>query len=102
MRRVATWLAVLAGKLVIILVCQLAHLLATLWMLATAISGNERYWTITRGYDRTGNGMTGGKDTETISSRASRARAEKRVWGCVLCGILDRIEPDHCKKSEGT
>ena len=33
---------------------------------------------------------------ETISSRAGRARASGRVWGCVLCKILDDIQPNHC------
>lgn len=33
---------------------------------------------------------------ETISSRAGRARASGRTWGCVLCHWLDEIDPGHC------
>ncbi|MYM70541.1 hypothetical protein GTP45_27565 [Pseudoduganella sp. FT55W] len=70
-------------------------------MLAAIVTGSDRYWRIARGYDRVGNAATGGLDTETVSSRASRARKEGRRWGCILCRILDRIDPDHCSKSEG-
>lgn len=89
-------------RLAICLVCQLAHVVATPWMLIAAVTNSDRYWRIARGYDRVGNAATGGLDTETISSRASRARSEGRGWGCVLCGILDWVEKDHCKKSEGS
>ena len=33
---------------------------------------------------------------ETISSRAGRARASGRAWGCILCRLLDDIQPNHC------
>ncbi|AXA94793.1 hypothetical protein DPH57_18575 [Massilia sp. YMA4] len=64
-------------------------------MIAVALGGSDRYWRIARGYDRMGNAVTGGLDTETVSSRAGRR------WGCVLCRILDWIEKDYCRKSEG-
>lgn len=89
------------GRLGIVLICQFAHLAASLWMVAAAFKGNDRYWRIAKGYDRVGNAATGGMDTETVSSRANRARAEKRRWGCVLCRVLDWIEEDHCSKSAG-
>ncbi len=37
---------------------------------------------------------------ETISSRAGRARASGRTWGCVLCRWLDSIDPDHCATAQ--
>ena len=72
------------GLLAIVVVCQFAHVVGSLWMIAAALGGSDRYWRIARGYDRMGNAVTGGLDTETVSSR-----------------ILDWIEKDHCSKSEG-
>lgn len=34
---------------------------------------------------------------ETISARAGKAAARGRPWGCVLCRLLDWIEPGHCQ-----
>lgn len=36
---------------------------------------------------------------ETISSRAGRARASGRTWGCILCRLLDDIDPGHCDEA---
>jgi hypothetical protein len=88
--------------LVLLLVCQLAHLLASGWMLLAVLGGSQRAWTIAIGYDQLANAATGGNVDETISSRASRARKEKRAWGCILCRVLDWIDKDHCTESEGT
>ena len=35
----------------------------------------------------------------TISSRAGTADAHGKRWGCWLCKMLDRIDPNHCKKA---
>ncbi len=59
-------------------VCQAAHLMASAWMLAEITVGSARAWRIIVAYDRVGNAATGGADTETISSRANRGRAEGR------------------------
>ncbi len=88
--------------LVVLLLAQLGHLLASLWMLAAICTGSDRGWGIALAWDRLLNAVTGGQSTETVSSRANRARSEGRRWGCVLCKILDRIEKDHCSKSSGT
>lgn len=90
-----------AGQLVIFLVCQFAHVVSSVWMLVAVVTGSDRYWRIARAYDRVGNAAMGGLDTETVSSRASRARRAGRTWGCVLCRVLDWIDKDHCAKSEG-
>lgn len=42
--------------------------------------------------------MAGDPD-ETISSRAGKARAKGRIWGCVLCKLLDALDKDHCRKA---
>lgn len=52
------------------------------------------------GLDEFGNAITGGDPDETISSRAAKARNEKRLWGCVLCKVLAWITAtDHCTLS---
>lgn len=101
-RRAFDLIAHRAGLLVILLICQLAHLVASIWMLLAVLGGSQRAWTIAIGYDQLANAATGGNVDETISSRASRARRENRAWGCILCRILDWIDKDHCIDSEGT
>lgn len=51
------------------------------------------------GIDQLANAITGGDPDETISSRAGKARRQGRWWGCVLCRLLDRIDPRHCAES---
>lgn len=46
--------------------------------------------------DEAGNTLLGGSPNETISERAAKARNAGRCWGCVLCGLLNRINPGHC------
>lgn len=36
---------------------------------------------------------------ETISARAGRGVESGKAWACALCGMLDRIDPDHCAKA---
>ncbi|HJV51410.1 MAG TPA: hypothetical protein VJ652_08125 [Noviherbaspirillum sp.] len=83
------------------LVCIAGGILSGMLMLYDALVGSPRAWRLFRAFDRVGNAATGGTDTETISSRAHRARTEGRRWGCVLCRLLDYIERDHCKRSAG-
>lgn len=40
-----------------------------------------------------------GDPDETLSRRAGRARNAGRKWGCLLCKVLDWIDPRHCGKS---
>jgi hypothetical protein len=49
------------------------------------------------------NTLLAGLPDETLSSRANKAmiksaRTGKR-WGCILCGLLDRIDPGHCGRA---
>lgn len=52
-------------------------------------------------WDRLLNAATGGTDRETVSSRAARARDDRRPWACWLCQALDALDPDHCNQSRG-
>jgi hypothetical protein len=47
--------------------------------------------------DEVGNTLTGGSPNETISSRAGKAQAEGKRWGCVLCKLLNKIQKNHCQ-----
>ena len=69
-----------------------------LWAIAT---NPRRATRIAIGYDQLVNVAANGSEDETISSRADRARAGGRRWGCVLCKLLDSLDPDHCSKSRG-
>lgn len=46
--------------------------------------------------DEAANTILGGSPNETISERAAKARNAGRRWGCVLCRLLNRINPGHC------
>jgi hypothetical protein len=87
----AVWL-LCAGAALVILARQL-------WCIAT---DPARAWAISIAIDRAANAAANGDHTETISSRANRARGECRRWGCVLCRILDWLQPNHCRDSAGT
>lgn len=49
-------------------------------------------------FDRLMNAVFRGKDQETISRRAARARGQKKRWGCLLCAFLDKLDPGHCDR----
>lgn len=85
------------------LLCQLAHVAASVWMLVAIAwqPRSRRAWLIAVAYDQLANAATGGDVDETISSRAHRARAQGKRWGCWLCRLLDRIDPEHCARSAG-
>lgn len=46
--------------------------------------------------DKALNWALGGSRHETISRRAARARDAGHPFGCVLCRILNWIDPGHC------
>lgn len=61
----------------------------------------RRFWRVMLAHDQAANAAFGGSEDETISSRAGRAARRGDRWGCVLCKLLDRIDPGHCEKSIG-
>ena len=79
--------------------CQVAHAVASIWMLLAILSGSPRAWRLAVSYDQLANTAFGGNEDETISSRAFKASASGRRWGCLLCRLLDKIERDHCRRS---
>jgi hypothetical protein len=80
------------------LVCVLCAVIALPYMLVCILVGSQRAWTIALGFDRVSNAMTGGIDGEYLSARAARVCKEERRWGCVLCRLLDKLDPGHCDR----
>ena len=68
--------------------------------LGAAIVGSNRAWPVAVANDQALNaalvGRAGSED-ETVSSRAGKAARKGKVWGCVLCRLLDKIDPGHCQ-----
>ena len=88
-----------AALLALWTLCQLANVVAALWMLCALLAGSPRAWRLAVSYDQLANTAFGGNEDETISSRAYKAMVNRQRWGCLLCKLLDKIQPDHCRKS---
>lgn len=87
--------------LVFLIGAQLAHIVASVVMIAAIFNAHPRGRRVAIGYDQLGNVATGGSEDETISSRAGRGTREGRVIWCLLCKMLDWIEENHCEDSLG-
>lgn len=60
----------------------------------------RRYlWNTLLSLDQLVNTLAGGDPDETISSRADKAQKAGKVWGCVLCRLLSKLQKDHCQRS---
>jgi len=68
-------------------------------MIYAVLVAPPRAWKIAMAYDQLFNAAANGNEDETVSSRAARAMLEGRKWGCVLCRLLDVLDPDHCLKN---
>lgn len=57
-------------------------------------------WNLLIALDQLANALLAGDPDETISSRMGKAVREGRCVLCrFLCGLLHRIDPNHCRKS---
>ena len=83
-------------------VLALAPLVALVRYLWSILANPAKAWRIAIGFDQLVNVAANGHEDETISSRAARARDGGRRWGCLLCRLLDALDPGHCDKSRGT
>lgn len=81
------------------LLCMLAALVSSAWMLGVVLFGSDRAWRLAVAYDQLANTTFGGDEDETISSRAAKAARNGKRWGCLLCRLLDRFEDKHCENS---
>ena len=91
------------GALILLLpVLMLAVVMAFVRYLWCIALNKNKAVRIAIGFDQLANVATNGHEDETISSRAWRGTQEKRPVWCILCRLLDWIEKDHCKNSQGT
>lgn len=64
------------------------------------MAGLKSYlWNLLVSLDQTLNTALGGHPDETISSRAAKSRKRGKRWACILCGLLDKLDPNHCEKN---
>lgn len=85
--------------LLIFALCQLAALAGALRMAWALLANPARAWRLAVAYDQLANTAANGDEDETISSRAAKARRHGRRWGCLLCRLLDHLDPEHCNRS---
>ena len=95
---IKTRLILLAFTL-LFLIAEVIWWVRYLWSVAFS---TRRAWKLALSKDQNANAAFNGSEDESISSRAARARDSNRRWGCILCRLLDAIDPDHCNKSKGT
>lgn len=81
--------------------CIVAAILMILWLPVAILIGSSRAPRIMISADRLANAIFGGSDRETISSRSYRGQREGVRGWCLLCQLLDLVERDHCRKSDG-
>lgn len=60
----------------------------------------DHAWTLAISADQLANAAFNGNPDETISSRAGRHKDDEK-WACLLCKLLDKLDPNHCEKSIG-
>lgn len=89
----------IAFGLVLLLLCAFVALVALGWMFVAVLGNSARAWRLAVSFDQLANTAFGGSEDETISSRAGKAARQGKRWGCVLCGLLNRFEHDHCEKN---
>jgi hypothetical protein len=77
----------------------LATLVALVGYAITTLTTPKVAHNVAVALDQSANAALHGDPDETISSRAGKARRACRPWGCILCGILDRIDTNHCASS---
>lgn len=96
------WMRVIG--LALIILTLFSDVFSTLWAILSMLNRPDhagRWWRIVKAKDQVFNASTGGSEDETLSSRSARARDRGERWGCILCKLLDRIDPNHCDRARG-
>ena len=89
------------GRFLLVVLMPLATLVAMVRYAWAVFTSPARALVIAVAFDRMANAALNGDGTETISSRAARARDDQHPWACVLCRVLDWLDNDHCNRSRG-
>lgn len=85
--------------MVVVLLPSMLYACAVLLVLRLVPALRPLTWRGLLAQDQVLNAALEGYEDEKLSSRAAKARAAGKHWGCVLCRVLDWIDPDHCNKS---
>jgi len=56
-------------------------------------------WNLAISLDQLVNTILGGDPDETLCSRAAKAKRENKLWGRLLCKIMDYFDKGHCENS---
>ena len=59
----------------------------------------QKAWSIALGDDLADNVALNGRLGQSISSRAAQACKVHSKWGCVVCTLLDDVNPGHCARA---
>lgn len=81
---------------------MLMALAGNLIALGAAVLGSNRAWPVAVANDQALNAAlagAAGSEDETVSSRAGKAASKGKRWGCILCRLLDKIDPGHCARN---
>ncbi len=81
--------------------CLVAGFYGAFRMAYCIFKNPQKAWVMAVSFDQLANTSASGNPDETISSRAYRASKENKRWGCLLCKLLDLLDKNHCKDSEG-
>ncbi|MDE1988884.1 MAG: hypothetical protein KGI82_00300 [Betaproteobacteria bacterium] len=65
----------------------------------SAVFDVRKAWRIALGIDDADNIALNGRLGQSISSRAAFACKAHRTWGCLLCSLLDDVNPGHCARA---
>lgn len=87
------------GLLLLVPLVVLGSAFVVLRYLGCIFTRVDTGWRIALMVDEAANVSANGQVNTTISGRAGRAAYAGRAWGCVLCWVLDKIQPDHCEEA---
>jgi hypothetical protein len=96
--KLVSFVRVRAPLVVVLLLCLAALLYAAARLAWAVLVSPHRAWALAVSFDQLANAAANGDPDETISSRAGKARMLGRRWGCVLCKVLDALDPQHCDR----
>lgn len=87
------------GTLLLWPICLALGAFSAARMLWSTVSNPQKAFELAKFFDLLGNIAFNGEPGEYISSRAGKQARQGRRWACVLCRLLDFIDPNHCEKS---